>query len=113
MRFLFKLLGLILLLAGVYFLGQNIYFSTNVYPYWWRGIAADGSILFLTSGILMLFVLPRQEKALGWVALGIGIVLIFFSSRAVLTPTSLWQFCVSMACFVGGYQLFTTGRLNI
>jgi hypothetical protein len=55
MRFLFKLLGLILLLAGVYFLGQNIYFSTNVYPYWWRGIAADGSILFLTSGILMLF----------------------------------------------------------
>ncbi|AUB43219.1 hypothetical protein COO91_09392 (plasmid) [Nostoc flagelliforme CCNUN1] len=33
MRFLFKLLGLILLLAGVYFLGQNIYFSTNVYPY--------------------------------------------------------------------------------
>lgn len=113
MRFLFKLIGLALLLAGVYFLGQNIYFTTNVYPYLWRGVAADASILFLTSGILMLFVLPRQDKNLGWVALGMGIFLVFFSSRAILNPTSLWQFCLSMACFVGGYQLLTTGRLNI
>lgn len=113
MRFLLKLIGLALLLAAIYFLGQNIYFSTNVYPYWWRGIAADTSILFLTSGIIMLFVLPRQDKSLGWVALGIGIFLIFFSSRAILNPTSLWQFCLSIACFVGGYQLLTTGRLNI
>ncbi|MGK7952100.1 MAG: hypothetical protein AB4368_25775 [Xenococcaceae cyanobacterium] len=40
-------------------------------------------------------------------------MLIFFSSRAILNPTSLWQFCLSLASFVGGYQLFTTGRLNI
>ncbi|WP_242056407.1 hypothetical protein [Nostoc sp. FACHB-152] len=63
-----------LLLAGIYLLGQNIYFTTNIYPYWWRGVAADASILFLTSGILMLFVLSRQDKALGWVALGVGIL---------------------------------------
>jgi hypothetical protein len=113
MRLFLRLIGLALLLAGVYFLGQNIYFSTNVYPYWWRGIAADFSILSLTLGILMLFVLPRSDKALGWVVLGIGIFLIFLSSRAILNPTSLWQFCLSMASFVGGYQLFTTGRLNI
>lgn len=112
MRLLLKLIGLALLLAGFYFLGQNIYFTTNVYPYWWRGVAADGSILFLTAGILMLFVLPRQDKTLGLIALGIGIVLIFLSSRAILNPTSLWQFCLSMVCFVGGYQLLTTGRLN-
>lgn len=113
MRFLIKLFGLALLLTGIYFLGQNIYFSTNVYPYWWRGVAADASILFLTSGIVMLFVLPRADKSLGWVALGIGTFLVFFSSRAILNPTSLWQFCISMACFMGGYQLFSTGRLNI
>lgn len=113
MRFILKLIGLVLLLAGIYFLGQNIYFTTNVYPYWWRGIAADASILFLTSGIFMLFVLPRQGKALGWVALAIGILLVFFSSRAILNPTSLWQFCLSLACFTGGYQLLTTGRLSI
>jgi uncharacterized membrane protein YqhA len=113
MKFLLKLIGLVLLLAGVYFLGQNIYFTNNVYPYWWRGIAADFSILSLSLGILMLFVLPRQDKALGWVVLGFGVFLIFLSSRAILNPTSLWQFCLSMGSFVSGYQLFTTGRLNI
>ncbi|GAX36471.1 hypothetical protein [Nodularia sp. NIES-3585] len=113
MRFLLKLIGLALLLASIYFLGQNIYFTTNVYPYWWRGIAADGSILFITSGILMLFVLPRQNKALGWAGLGIGILLVFLSSRAILNPTSLWQFFLSVACFIGGYQLLSTGRLKI
>ncbi|BAU65405.1 hypothetical protein STA3757_27900 [Stanieria sp. NIES-3757] len=35
------------------------------------------------------------------------------SSKAILQPTSLWQFVLSLASFVGGYQLFTTGRLNI
>jgi hypothetical protein len=108
-----RLLGLILLLVGVYLLGHNIQFTTNLSPYWWRGIAADGSILFLTLGILMLFFLPSQEKKLGWIALGIGILLIFLSSRAILNPTSLWQFVLSLASFIGGYQLFTTGRINL
>lgn len=113
MRLLAKLIGLALLLLGVYFLGENIYFTTNIYPYWWRGIAADASILFLTSGILLFFVLPSRDKSLALVAIAVGIMLIFASSRAILNPTSLWQFCLSLASFVGGYQLFTTGRLNI
>lgn len=112
MRFFLRLIGLALLLAGVYFLGQNIYLATNVYPYWWRGVSADASVLFLTFGILMLFFFPSRDKGLGAAAVGIGILLIFMSSLAILNPTSLWQFCLSMASFVGGYQLFTTGRLN-
>jgi hypothetical protein len=108
-----RLLGFILLLVGLFLLGQNIQFTTNVFPYWWRGIAADGSILFLTLGILMLFFLPRHNKSLGWIALGIGILLIFLSSRAILNPTSLFEFVISLASFVAGYQLFSTGRLNI
>lgn len=113
MGLLERLIGLALLLLGVYFLGQNIYFTTNTYPYWWRGIAADASILWLTSGILMFFTLPSRDKSLALVAIAVGIMLIFLSSRAILNPTSLWQFCLSLASFVGGYQLFTTGRLNI
>ena len=113
MRSIFRLIGLALLMAGVYFLGQNIHFSTNPYPYWWRGVAADGSILFLTVGVLMFFVLPIRDKTLSGVVLAIGILLIFMSSRAILNPTSLWQFVLSLASFIGGYQLFTTGRLNI
>lgn len=108
-----RLIGLALLLLGLYFLGQNIHFTTNTYPYWWRGIAADTSILFLTAGVVMFYFLPRRDKFLSGVAIAIGIVLVFASSRAVLSPTSLWQFVLSLSCFIGGYQLFTTGRLNV
>ena len=113
MRLIFRLIGLGLLLVGVYFLGQNIYFSTNPYPYWWRGIAADASILSLTTGVLLFFILPRSNKDLSIGAIALGILLVFVSSRAILNPTSLWQFVISLTSFVGGYQLFTTGRLNI
>ena len=108
-----RIIGLALILLGIYFLGENIYFTTNIYPYWWRGIAADASILLLTLGVFLFFILPRRDKGLAFVAIALGIILIFFSSRATLNPTSLWQFFYSLTSFVGGYQLFTTGRLNI
>ena len=113
MRLILRLIGLALLLVGIYFLGQNIYFSTNPFPYWWRGIAADASIISLTIGVLLFFILPRTNKDLSIGAIVIGILLVFASSRAILNPTSLWQFVLSLASFVGGYQLFTNGRLNI
>lgn len=113
MRLLIRLIGLSLLFLGIYFLGQNIYFTTNISPYWLRGIAADISILCLTAGMLLLFVLPRGDKSLASIVIAIGIITVFISSKAILQPTSLWQFVLSLACFVGGYQLFTTGRINI
>jgi hypothetical protein len=113
MRLLARLFGLGLLLLGIYFLGQNIYFVNNVYPYWWRGVAADTSILFLTAGVLLFFILPRGNKSLAGVAIALGIVAVFISSKAILQPTSLWQFVLSLASFVSGYQLFTTGRIDI
>ncbi len=113
MRLFPRLLGLELLLLGVYFLGKNIYFTNEIFPYWWRGVAADVSILFLTAGVLMLFILPRYHKSLAGVAIAIGIAAVFVSSRAILQPTSLWQFVLSLISFTGGYQLFTTGRLNL
>jgi hypothetical protein len=112
-KFVLQLLGFCLLLLGVYLLGRSIIFTTNVSPYWWRGIAADASVLSLMAGVLMLFFLPRSEKNLGWIPVTIGIVLVFLSSRAILNPTSLWQFFVSFALLAGGYQLITTGRLPI
>lgn len=112
MRILTYLLGLGLILLGIYFLGRNIFFTTQVSPYWWRGIAADLSVLAITGGIIGLFALPRDMKSLGWVAIAIGIVFVFVSSRAILSPTSLWQFFLAMVSMVAGYQFLTTGRLN-
>jgi len=113
MRLLIKLVGLTLIIGGIYLLGQNIYFVTEGSPYWWRGVAADGSILFLTFGVLLFLMMPKEGKFLGTGAIAIGILLVFLSSRAVLQPTTLWHFVGSLACFVSGYQLITTGRINL
>ncbi len=113
MRFFLRVLGFGLVILGIYFLGKDIVFTTNVSPYWWRGIAADASVLSLMLGVLMLVFLPSAEKNLGWIPVTVGIVLVFLSSRAILNPTSLWQFFVSFAMIAGGYRLLTTGRFPL
>jgi hypothetical protein len=113
MRFLATIIGIGLMFVGVYFLGKNIFFTTNLYPYWFRGIAADLSVLALTTGVGTLFFLPRSLKFIGWILIIIGIIAVFLSSRAILNPTSLWQFFLSLISFTAGYQLFTTGKINI
>jgi len=113
MDILWRVLGLALLVFGIYLVGQNIIFTTNVYPYLWRGIAADASILTLTAGMLMLVFLPRRERHLGWIAVAIGILLVLISSKAILAPTSLWQFLLSLASMGFGYRMLVTGRFPL
>ncbi|MDJ0674911.1 MAG: hypothetical protein QNJ36_05960 [Calothrix sp. MO_167.B42] len=110
MRLFLRLLGLGFIIGGIYILGQNIIFTTNPYPYWWRGISADGSIISLMSGIMILIFAPRSMKRLGFISVAVAIALIFVSSKAILNPTSLWQFFLSFTMIAGGYQTLTTGR---
>ncbi len=110
MRLFLRLLGLGFIIWGIYILGQNIIFTTNPYPYWWRGIAADGSIVTLMSGILILIFAPRNLKNLGFIFITAAIALVFMSSKAILNPTSLWQFVLSFTMIAGGYQTLITGR---
>ncbi len=109
MRILYFLGGITLMLLGVYFLGKNILFTTNVYP-WWRGIAADVSVLSLCIGTFMLIFLKGDAKILGWIGVGIGIVCVFLSSRAILSPTSLWQFFLAFGSMSLGYKMMSTRR---
>ncbi|WP_204154304.1 hypothetical protein [Leptolyngbya sp. CCY15150] len=111
MRFLIQLIGFALLLLGIYFLGRNIFFTTNVSPYFWRGIAADLSILLLVVGVLALVILPLGAKSIGWIFVAAGIICVFASSRAVLNPTSLWQFFVALVAMTGGYKMLSSGRM--
>ncbi|MEL6937178.1 MAG: hypothetical protein AAFN93_20130 [Bacteroidota bacterium] len=111
MRLLIQLFGLVLMLLGIYFLGKNIFFTTNVSPYFWRGVAADASIFLLCAGICLLVFMPLGfMKQLGWIFVASGIFCIFISSRAILNPTSLWQFFVATASMAFGYRLFANGR---
>jgi hypothetical protein len=112
MRLLLKLVGLALLLVGIYFLGQNIIFTTQTAAYWWRDISAAGSVLAVTSGVVALLFFNRSAGGLGWVLVGLGILLVFISGGVVLKPTSLWTFFLAFVSLVAGLQLITTGKLR-
>ena len=100
-----RLLGFILIIAGIYFLGQNIIFATTFFPYGYRSLPAFGSVLSIIAGVITLVFFPRGTSNLGWIFLGIGIVLVFLSGGVILKPTSLWNFLVSFTALVVGYKL--------
>ncbi len=104
--------GLALILVSIYFLGQNIIFTTHAYYSWWQKIPATGSVLSILAGICALTFWRQQMGNFGWVLIAMGIALVFLSGGVVLQPTSLWTFCVSMLAFASGYQLLTQGRIR-
>jgi len=112
MQFLKKLIELALVIAGIYFLGKNIYFTTYVSSYWWRDISAAGSVLSILGGVISLIFFPRDMKMLGTVFVFLGIVLVFVSGSVVLRPTSLWYLFLSFSSLLGGLKLMNTGRIN-
>ena len=111
-RLLIKLIGLILLFVGLYFFGQNIIFASGYYPYFYSKIPATASVLAIIAGVLSLVFFRRQTGNLGWIFLGIGIVLVFLSGGVLLKPTSLWNFLVAFTTLTVGYKLLTEGRIN-
>jgi hypothetical protein len=107
-----QLLGLLLLLTGMYFLGQNIMLSTYYSPYFWRSLPAQGSVLAIMGGVISLLVFPRQTGKFGWVLLILGVVLVFLSGGIFLKPTSLWNFMIAFTALIAGFKLLTEGRLR-
>lgn len=99
------LVGIALVLVGVYFLGQNIIFTTQTTGYWWRPISAAGTVFALMAGIISLTWFGRSGQTTGWIFIGVGIVLAIASGGIEIRPTSLWQFFVAMLAFTGGFRL--------
>jgi hypothetical protein len=108
-----KVLGLALFITGMYFLGQDIIFTSHYYPsIWWRSIPASGSVLAMMTGIVLLIFFPRQTGRFGWMLLGFGVLLVFLSGGVILKPTSLWKFFISFVALAGGIQLMFQGRVQ-
>jgi len=107
-----KILGIFLLVAGIYFLGQNIIFSTASFSLLWHSLPATGSVLAIMGGVISLLCFPRQTGKFGWILLILGIVLVFLSGGVSLRPTSLWNFFIAFTALVCGFQLLTRGRLR-
>jgi hypothetical protein len=107
------ILGLGLILVSIYFLGQNIVFTTQNYYDWGHKISATGSVLCISAGVGALTFWRQQMGQLGWILVAIGIILVFLSGGVILRPTSLWTFFVAMLSFSSGYQLLTRGRMRL
>ena len=112
-RFISRTVGLGLVILGIYLLSQNIIFTNSYYSGWFRGLAADVSVLSLTVGVTSLFLLGAKQKWIGWWLIGFGIFCVFFSGHVILRPTTAWQFIISVVSFSAGYQLFTKGDIDI
>ncbi len=112
MRTLNALAGLALVLLGVYFLGQNIIFTTSFFRYWWQDISAASSVILLILGIVSLVFFSRETGNLGWMFIVAGVALVFIHSRVLLRPTSLWSFFVAFLSMTAGFKLLRTGRID-
>jgi hypothetical protein len=104
-------LGILLILFGLYTVGQNIIFTTQLSYYGWQRIPAIGAVIFLLSGIWIVLSAADRDKFLGWILLVIGIACIFMSSGIILRPVSLWSFLVAFTCLLGGAKLMSPRRL--
>jgi len=107
-----RLLGIALIILGIYLLGQNIVFVTHSSPYIWRDIPAGGSVLAIMIGVISLLFFPRETGNLGWILLGVGAVLVFLSGGIILKGTSMWEFFIAFVALAGGFQLMTQGFLR-
>ena len=106
------LLGFILIIAGIYFLGQNIIFATIFFPYGYRSLPALGSVLSIIAGVITLVFFPKVTNNLGWIFLGSGIMVVFLSGGVILKPASLSNFVVSFTALAVGYKLINERRFR-
>lgn len=111
-RLLIKLIGLILIFTGIYFFGQNIIFVSGYYTIFSRGLLATVSVLATMAGSLTLVFFRREASNLGWILLGVGIVLVFLSGGVIFRSTSLWNLFVAFTALAAGYKLLNEGRIN-
>lgn len=106
------ILGLVLITVSIYFLGQNIIFTTHFYYSWWQKTSATASVLALLAGISSLTFWRRELGSFGWIFIAIGMILVFMNGSVILRPTSLWTFFVAMLAFASGDRLLTRGRIR-
>ncbi|GAC1482309.1 MAG: hypothetical protein NVS2B14_21330 [Chamaesiphon sp.] len=71
------------------------------------------AILATMGGIISIIFFGKELGSLGWILLGIGVVLVFLSGGLILRGTPMWDFIIAFAAMAGGYQLMTQGRIKV
>jgi hypothetical protein len=98
-----RLLGLLMMLAGIVGLAKSIVIGTFGFP------ISTPAVFFCSVGILIL-VYGRSFSKWGWVAIGLGIVLTFASGSIAIVPTTLLVYLICFLLMVFGFKLFSRGR---
>ncbi|MFO7031751.1 hypothetical protein B9T07_17660 [Limnospira fusiformis CCALA 023] len=108
MKIITPLVGLALVLLGIYFLGQNIIVATRFSLNLFGSMSTAGSVLLMVSGLVALISFPRETGNLGWILLSLGIILVFLHARIILRPSSLLTFLLSISSILVGCNLLKT-----
>ncbi|GAB4216056.1 MAG: hypothetical protein OHK0012_17510 [Synechococcales cyanobacterium] len=93
-------LGVVMLLVSLYFIGDEISFSSR----WW-GIPASSTVLCLGLGFWGLF--SRWPRVLNALLIGAGVGLVFYNSRIWMNPVTLRELIIALSLGVGGLKLLT------
>ncbi len=117
------LIGIGCFIAGIYGIGRKVVLSTgssgslfyssrwDSWHGWWYGIAAAGTTLLAVAGLLGIVFLRGQARWIGGALLALSGILVVFSGRAVLLPTTLFEFLVSAFLMAIGVKLFLNSTL--
>ncbi|MBS0015645.1 MAG: hypothetical protein KFF72_04640 [Arthrospira sp. SH-MAG29] len=108
MKIITPLVGLALVLLGIYFLGQNIIVATRLSLNLFGSMSTAGSVLLMVSGLVALISFPRETGNLGWILLLLGIILVFLHARIILRPSSLLTLLLSISSILVGCNLLKT-----
>ncbi|OYT72641.1 MAG: hypothetical protein CFK52_04285 [Chloracidobacterium sp. CP2_5A] len=114
------IVGIGCFIAGIYGIGGKVvlstgggglYYSRGSWHGWWYGIAAAGTVVLAVAGLLGLVLLRGQARWIGGALLALSGVLVAFSGRAILLPTTLFEFLVSAFLMAIGVKLFLKSTL--
>lgn len=111
-RLLIKLIGVGLMMAGIYFFANNIIIFSSYYTIFLRRLPGQLSGLALISGIFSLLFFRRETGNLGWFLIAIGLTLVFFSGGVYFKATTLWNLFMAVGALAFGYQLLNTGKVR-
>lgn len=96
--FLARVLGVVLMIASLYFIGDEITFR----GLWW-GIPSTAAVVCFCVGIWGLF-----NQWWAWVSFGLilaGILLILLNSRVWMDAVSLKDLLIALGLLLGGFRL--------
>jgi NO-binding membrane sensor protein with MHYT domain len=113
MRWLWNILGLMLLALACYFVTQNIVWTYQITPQWWGPVVSNVAVFTIATGLALLCTLGPKTRLLGWLVLGIGIGLMFFTGLLAFQLKNWGDVVSAVISLGGGSWLLRLGKFSL